>query len=170
MADISRLHTICDNSLQAVGYELVDLEHVRDERGWVLRIFIDHPQQSTPQDPSDSAPTPPKSNITLEDCTAASRHLGTVLDVEDVISDQYRLEVSSPGVPRPIRKERDFKRFIGHTVRVQTNEPLSGRKNFKGALRSCEEGTIGVEIDCHVHQIPLASIRKANLEIEFKEG
>ena len=179
MDDISQLQTICDNSLQAVGYELVDLEYVREDRGWVLRIFIDHPlalAESEEDPPAETAAQDrdaltraevPKSKITHEDCEAASRHLGTVLDVEDVISNQYRLEVSSPGVQRPIRKERDFKRFIGHTVRVQTTEPLSGRKNFNGVLRSCEEGAISVEIDCHVHQIPLERIRKARLEVEL---
>jgi len=164
MGDISQLRAICDRGLQAVGFELVELEYTRDDRGWVLRVYIDHP-------PADRAPAPgpelPKSTITLDDCESASRHLGTVLDVEDVIENAYRLEVSSPGVRRPIRRERDFKRFCGNAVRVQTTEPLAGRKNFQGILRTCAEGVIGVEIDSQVHQIPLASVRKANLEIEF---
>jgi ribosome maturation factor RimP len=84
-----------------------------------------------------------------------------------VIPTAYRLEVSSPGVPRPIRKERDFARFVGHRVKVQLHEPLEGRKNFEGRLCSANGGQVGVEADGRVFQLPLASIKKARLDIEF---
>jgi ribosome maturation factor RimP len=90
-----------------------------------------------------------------------------VLDVEDLIPNAYRLEVSSPGVRRPIRKERDFVRFMGHTVRLQLQEPVQGRKNFVGRLLSAGAGQVGVEVDGQVFQLPLASIKRARLEVAF---
>jgi len=168
--DTARLADICEKGLQTVGYELVDLEYVRDPQGWVLRVFIDHPPLPTvpAATDGDGKPPPPEpSTITLHDCEVASHHLGTVLDVEDVIPNAYRLEVSSPGVKRPLRKERDFRRFVGHEVRVQLQDPVDGRKNFVGRLRAAGDGSISVEVDGQVFQLPLVSIRKARLEVEL---
>jgi ribosome maturation factor RimP len=160
--DAARLQEICDTGLAAVGYELVEMEYVHDQSGWVLRVYIDHPHDGRP-DPVDTAPA---SRITHTDCELASRHLGTVLDVEDIIPSAYRLEVSSPGVPRPLRKERDFARFVGRRARVELREGQgeSGRKNFVGLLRSAEGGLVGVEVDGQLFQLPLDGIRRARLE------
>jgi ribosome maturation factor RimP len=160
--DTSRLQQICESGLAAVGYELVELEYMHDQSGWVLRVYIDHPYDGRP-DPADE---PPTSRIGLADCELASRHLGTVLDVEDLISAAYRLEVSSPGVPRPVRMQRDFARFVGRRVRVELREALGegGRKRFLGQLRSAEGGTIGVEVDGQLFSLPIEEIRRARLE------
>jgi ribosome maturation factor RimP len=160
--DTARLGEICESSLAAVGYELVDLEYVHDQAGWVLRVYIDHPYDGSP-DPVDASPT---SRIAHADCELASRHLGTVLDVEDLIPTAYRLEVSSPGVPRPLRKQRDFARFVGRVVRVELREAHGegGRKRFVGQLRSAEGGTIGVDVDGQLHELPIDAIRRARLE------
>jgi ribosome maturation factor RimP len=157
--DSDRLRDLCERSIVAVGYELCDVEYVRDQAGWVLRVFIDHPASTPPEGTRASG-------ISLSDCEAVSRHLGTVLDVEDVIPNAYRLEVSSPGVKRPLRKEQDFARFVGQLVRVQLSEPLEGRKNFFGRLHSAEKGSVGVEVDGRVFQLPLQKVRRARLEIE----
>ena len=124
MVDLARLAKICDEGLAAVGYELVDVEYVSEDGGWVLRVYIDRPSLETPP---AAAPLPP-SAICLADCQTASRHLGTVLDVEDLIPNAYRLEVSSPGIERPLRQERDFLRFAGRAARVQLRESIDGRK------------------------------------------
>jgi ribosome maturation factor RimP len=164
--DIANLFSLCERSLAAVGFELCEVEYARDQGGWVLRVYIDHPLDGTPR---EGTPTlkgaPPPSTITHSDCELASRQLGTVLDVEDLIPNAYRLEVSSPGVRRPLRRERDFARFVGHSVRVQLEAPIDGRKNFVGQLRSVSEGQLGVEVDGRLFQLPLVGVKRARLEV-----
>jgi ribosome maturation factor RimP len=159
-ADIKQLMTICDEGLAAVGYDLVDLEYQLEPQGWVLRVFIDHPVDAPGIDGSGVG-------ITHMDCAEASRHLNTVLDVEDPIDDAYRLEVSSPGVYRRLRKERDFARFAGEKVKIQTDEMVEGRKNYKGRLLDAADGVVTVEVDGKHYQLPLERIRKARLEVEL---
>jgi ribosome maturation factor RimP len=158
--DIKQLMTICEAGLAAVGYDLVDLEYQNEPQGWVLRVFIDHPVDA-PKDDGLGV------GITHTDCGEASRHLGTVLDVEDPIDGAYRLEVSSPGINRPLRKERDFARFAGEKVKIQTDEMVEGRKNYKGRLLAAAEGVVTVEVDGKHYQLPLERIRKARLEVEL---
>jgi len=160
----TRLRQLCEDGLSAVGYELVEMEYVRDGQGWVLRLYIDHPPDEEEAGKEDSVVG---STITHQDCERASRHLGTVLDVEDPIDARYRLEVSSPGVRRPVRKARDFARFSGRTVRVQLRQPLDGRRNFKGRILSATEAAVDLDVSGVVVQLPLEGIRKANLEVEL---
>jgi ribosome maturation factor RimP len=155
-----RLFQLCEGGLSALGYELVELEYLRDPQGWVLRVYIDHPHEPTPGDA-------PRSTITHDDCEQASRHLGTVLDVEDPIDTPYRLEVSSPGVRRPLRRSRDFARFAGLVVRVQLSQPLDGRKNFTGRILTASDDVVDLEVDGRAVQLPLERIRKAHLEVEL---
>jgi ribosome maturation factor RimP len=157
-----RLIALCERSLAAVGYEPVEVEYVREQQGWVLRVYIDHPPSETSNTGGEVG-----SRITHEDCERASRHLGTVLDVEDPIDMAYRLEVSSPGVRRPLRKERDFARFTGRVARVQLNRALDGRRNFTGRLLSASDGMVDMEVDGAVVRLPLDRVRKAHLEVEL---
>jgi ribosome maturation factor RimP len=163
--DIQRLMHLCDEALQAVGYDRVEREYVRDQHGWVLRVYIDHPPLPTvPRPDGEPVPIEP-STISHADCELVSHHLGAVLDVEDVIPNAYRLEVSSPGERRPLRRARDFARFIGHTIRVQLHEPVEGRKSFVGRLRSADESRVEVELDGRVFQLALAAVKRARLEL-----
>jgi ribosome maturation factor RimP len=161
--DLERLERICETGLRAVGYELVDLEYVRDSYGWILRIYIDHPFSAV----ASAAGPRPSSAICHEDCERASRQLGTTLDVEDPIEGTYRLEVSSPGLRRPLRRERDFVRFVGHRARVQMKEPLSGRKNFVGTIVEAAGGNLSLDVDGKRISLSIEGIRKANLEVEL---
>ncbi|MFH1132425.1 MAG: ribosome maturation factor RimP [Pseudomonadota bacterium] len=156
--DVQKLEEICERGLETIGYELVDLEYVRDQQGWVLRIFIDHVVKATGAK---------EFKISHQDCVAASRHLGTVLDVEDPIDTPYHLEMSSPGIRRRLRKQRDFVRFLGQQVRVHMNEALDGRKKYFGRLCSADEDTIAVEVDGKPFVLPIKEIKKACLEAEF---
>lgn len=124
MTGMTSTRTIIEHTLAAMGYEVVDVE--RGQRG-VLRVFI------------DSA-----SGITLDDCEKVSRQLSYVLGVEDV--DYARLEVSSPGLDRPLRKPADFDRFAGSEVSVRLREPFEGRRNFDGLLTVEEDGRYGLEL------------------------
>ena len=169
----SKLERICETALEAVGYELVDLDFSQSPHGWVLRIFIDHPQiqakgREDNDEPAARRGTIPACTINHQDCEDASRHLGTVLDVEDPIEGAYRLEVSSPGVRRPLRKAKDFQRFVGHRARVVLCEQLNGRRKFLGELLEATEDVVVIEVDGESFRLPLAEIKKARLEVEFK--
>ena len=148
-----RVESILGPLLDAEGLSLVDIEYTREQGDWILRVFIDK-----------------EGNVTLEDCARVSREFGQLLDVEDIIPTSYHLEVSSPGLDRPLKKEEDFVKYSGRRVRIKTTEPVSGRRNFKGALLGCTEGQIIVKVEgSEVFAIPLTSVLKANLEIELNQ-
>jgi ribosome maturation factor RimP len=137
------------------GYELVDLEFKNDPTvgGWVLRLFIDRDGDG---------------GVSLDDCASVSRELSAVLDVEDVITGHYSLEVSSPGLNRPLRKEADFKRFVGKKAKIRTRHPVGeSRRNFSGTLVSVEAGKVKIDVGDQVCEVPVEDVEKANLVYEF---
>lgn len=147
-----RIEGILTPLLEAEGFSLVDVEYKREQGGWVLRVFIDK-----------------EGGVTLDDCAQVSREFGQFLDVEDIIPTAYHLEVSSPGLDRPLKKEEDFVKYSGRKVRIKTKEQVSGRRNFKGALLGCSEGKVMVKVEgSEVFAVPFTSILKANLEIELR--
>jgi ribosome maturation factor RimP len=151
---LHRVEGILRPLLNAEGFSLVDVEYKREQGGWVLRVFIDFIDK--------------EGSVTLEDCARVSREFGQLLDVEDIIPTSYHLEVSSPGLDRPLKKEADFVKYSGRRVRIKTTEPVAGRRNFKGALLGCTEGKVMVKVEgSDVFTIPLTSILKANLEIDL---
>jgi ribosome maturation factor RimP len=147
---LQEVREVVEPILQSQGYELVDLEYQRESRGWVLRIYLDR-----------------EGGITLDDCSGVSHEVGAVLEVKDVIPNAYVLEVSSPGLTRPLKKPEDYNRFRNQLVKIKLFQPLDGRRNFKGILLGLEVETVRVEADGQVFEIPLQSIAKANLEIDF---
>ncbi len=134
------------------GMELVEVEWQKERQGWVLRIYIDKP-----------------GGVTLGDCVRISEIIGDLLDVKDFIHHSYHLEVSSPGIERPLRKREDFRRFAGDKVKITLKSPLEGRKNFTGILLGMEEEDVLLETDSGLVKIPYEEIKKARLktEIEF---
>jgi ribosome maturation factor RimP len=149
--DLDRTKTIIERVVSSEGMELVDVELKGGPNNRILRIYIDKP-----------------SGVTHHDCELISDQVGTTLDVEDVISGSYTLEVSSPGLTRKLDKEADFRRSLGRLVKVQTKEPVDGAKGFRGTLVEIEGGTITVKLkNGHSVQIPLELITRANLDIEF---
>jgi ribosome maturation factor RimP len=136
------------------GVSLVDVEYKFERGGWVLRVLLDR-----------------EGGITLDECARVSREFGQLLDVGNIVTAAYRLEVSSPGLDRPLKKETDFIHYIGRQVRIKTSDPISGRHNFKGSLIDCAEGKIMVKVEgSEVFTIPLAAIRKANLALEVNHS
>jgi ribosome maturation factor RimP len=138
----------------AEGLELVDLEYVRDPGGWILRVFIDKPG----------------GRVGLEECSQVSHALNPALDVEDFIPTEYSLEVSSPGLNRPLRKPAHYRRVVGQTVKVKTFGPVGqpARKNFTGVLQDVSEEAITVAVEgAGPYRILFRDIAKANLEFEF---
>lgn len=151
-----RLTEVIEQIATPLGMELVDLEYKREGRDMVVRVFLDK-----------------EGGITLDDCAAVSRELSDILDVEDIISGHYNLEVSSPGICRPLKKVADFQRYTGKLVKVRTydmwaDDQGNKRKTFLGTLTGIEDGVIGVNLKEGQHAaIPLDKVAKANLEFEF---
>ena len=171
MPDISQLRRVCAKGLAAIGYRLVDLEFFRDNRGWVVRVFIDHAAErpsvlEPPRGVTSGGHPLPASAVDLGDCRKASEHLGVVLDVEDPVDTAYRLEVSSPGVRRPLVTDEDFERFLGYRVRVTTVEKVENRKNFCGILTAASAEALTLEIDGQPVDVPRQKTKKARLELD----
>lgn len=112
------------------GFELVDVEYVKEGSSWYLRAYIDKP-----------------GGITIDDCEAVSRKLSDILDEKDYIEDAYILEVSSPGLGRPLKKEKDYKRSIGEEVEIRTYRMIESRKDFIGILKGYDENTVTIETE-----------------------
>lgn len=142
--------------MASLGIELVELEYKRDGRNMVLRIFIDKP-----------------GGVSLDDCADVSRELSQILDVEDFIREYYTLEVSSPGLDRPLKKEDDYRRYAGRLVKIRTFEVLpdaegNRRKTFLGTLVGLEDGIVKLQLtEGQAAELPLTKIAKANLEFEI---
>ena len=152
-----RARRVLDPVIERDGFELVDVEWAREGHAWVLRVFVDRP-----------------GGVTIDHCQELSRTLETILDVEDFIEPAYSLEVSSPGVNRPLRKPEHFQKFAGERVHVKAFGPIEGsapgqapRKNWTGVLRGFADGMVEVDVDGTLHRIPLEKIAKANIESDF---
>jgi ribosome maturation factor RimP len=146
------------------GIEIVDVDLVGGGRNRVLRIFIDRPPA-----PGQTVDLTAPQGVTLADCEFISQHVGTILDVEDVIPGaSYRLEVSSPGVERKLRKPREFERFVGQKVKVVLREPVENQRHLTGTLKSFAAGVITLEPGPGKSvQFPLEQVEKANLKFEW---
>ena len=148
------LQGLLETTVDGLGYELVHLE--LSNRGRMLRVFID-------KRPGDAA----EAGITVDDCARVSNQLARVLEVEDV--DYDRLEVSSPGLDRPLKKEADFARFAGEQARLTLRVPVEGRRNFTGVMHAVAGGKLELEVEGGMVSIDLANIDKARLvpKVEF---
>ncbi|HML78396.1 ribosome maturation factor RimP [Geobacter sulfurreducens] len=153
---VSRITSVAEQVLTPQGLELVEVEYKREGRQMILRLFVDKP-----------------GGISLDDCAAVSRELSEILDVEDFIREHYTLEVSSPGLNRPLKKEADYERYSGRLVKVRTFELLADeegnrRKTFLGDLVGLSDGVVTLTLrEGQLARIPLDKIAKANLEFEF---
>ena len=147
---IDRVQIIANPILSNEGMELVDIEYRREAKGWVLRLYIDR-----------------EGGATLNDCTRVSQDVGRGLDVEDFISTPYTLEISSPGLNRPLKKEEDFIKYRNRLIKVKTFSPMENRRRFKGKLLGVSGNRVEIETEEGVFQIPLSNVAKANLEIEL---
>jgi ribosome maturation factor RimP len=147
---ISQLEGLVESLLQSEGLELIDLEFRKEGRGWVLRVFMDKP-----------------GGVTLDDCAEISRQLGDQFEVEDLIPHAYTLEVSSPGLDRPLKKEKDFLRSIGKKVQFSTKVPLEKQSFFKGILLDYQvSGSLRLAENKKTWEVPVEIITKARLVYE----
>lgn len=134
--------------LADMGMELVEIQFRREGHGWVLRLFIDK-----------------EGGITIDDCAAVSREISAYLEVEDLIDHAYHLEVSSPGLERPLRKREDFIRFAERLVRIKLREPINGQRVLIGTLLGFEGEMVLLEMDNETVRIDMENIAKARLTL-----
>ncbi|NIR28650.1 MAG: ribosome maturation factor RimP [Gammaproteobacteria bacterium] len=144
------LRAIVEPVVTAMGYEPVGVEYRAQGRGGLVRVYIDRTD-----------------GVTVEDCERVSHQLSGVLDVEDPIPGSYTLEVSSPGLDRPLFKTADFERYAGHEVQIRLAEPLGGRRRFKGRLKGLRGEEALIEQDGQEVCLPLADIEEARLVPEL---
>jgi len=158
MEAVERIRALADRVAQSNGLEVFDVQLRRESTGWVVRVFIDKPGPSgTPED-----------SVGIEDCAVVSRELSTILDVEDPLDRAYTLEVSSPGLDRPLRNARDFERFAGRAAKLVVTTPVDGQTAFAGHIRGMEDGLLVFEAQGGKwHRIALANIKRARLDVEF---
>lgn len=141
--------------VKGMGFDLIEIEHFPNPKHGVLRLYIDKPEGA------DSA------GVVIEDCSAVSRQISALIDVEDPVRGQFNLEVSSPGLDRPLRRLKDFQRFTGSLVKLKTVMPLQGQRNFKGRLLSASEETVVIETDTEEISLPMHAIEKARIVPEY---
>ncbi|MBL8149785.1 MAG: ribosome maturation factor RimP [Blastocatellia bacterium] len=148
------LYSLVEKVVKAEGFEFVHCEFVGGRNSAVLRVYIDKP-----------------GGITHSDCSYISQQLGTVLDVEDLISGHYTLEISSPGIDRGLYKKEDYTRFAGNKVRLKTNQAIEGSRNFKGRLETITDDGVVTLVDKtgkHI-LIPFDLIQSAKIEVDVEE-
>ncbi|WP_031514421.1 ribosome maturation factor RimP [Desulfofalx alkaliphila] len=136
--------------VEEMNLELVDVEYVKEGANWYLRIYIDK-----------------EGGVDLDDCQAVSQRLDSILDEKDPIPQSYILEVSSPGIERPLKKPDDYRRFAGKKVAISTYEPLNGRKKFTAKLLGFDQTGVQLELDNQQVTIPMEKIASAKLVVEF---
>lgn len=148
---VSQVWKLLEPWLESEGVELVEVEFLRRGKDWVLTLYIDK-----------------EGGVSLDDCQHISHQVGKVLDVEEIISHPYVLEVSSPGIDRPLRKREDFVRFAGHQAYIATHYPIEHRRQFRGKLAGMHrEEVLLVGEDGITFHIPYTAVKKAHLKMEI---
>ena len=160
--DLSRLRAAATRVAGSYGLEIFDLQFRRESIGWVLRVVLDRPQASERTEDA----------VSIDDCRRVSEDLSALLDVDadlaaELADRPYTLEVSSPGLDRPLRGEADYRRFEGRLARIVTRAPVGGQSHFAGRLSGVDAGDVLVAEGRRVHRVPLDAISRARLEVEF---
>ena len=158
MQPLEQIRAIAERVARARGLEVWDIQSRRETGGHVVRVFIDRPgPAATPDD-----------SVSLEDCEQVSHEIGTILDVEDPLPFAYTLEVSSPGLNRPLRSLGDYQRFAGRLAKVVVSEPVDNQKAFEGRLAGVDGDVVLLEgPNGRLHRLPARLITRGRLEVEF---
>jgi len=149
------VRSFAEELLESLGFELVDMEYLASDSRGVLRLYIDRPE----------------GGITLDDCVTVSRQMAALLDVEDIVPFSYTLEVSSPGLNRPLKRPKDFLAHCGKKIKIKTKMPVDGRRRFSGILQEYSEndGAIVLDTDAGCTTLDVTNFAKCNLVYEFPE-
>lgn len=163
---LARVRETAERVARSYGLEIFDVQLRRESVGTVLRVIIDRPDPGRPT-------TPEQDSVGIQDCQRVSQDLSALLDVEEESLDQpalgqaYTLEVSSPGLDRPLRHEADYRRFTGRLAKLVTHEPIGGQSAFAGRLAGVEDGAVKLDEGRRTHRVPIAQIKRAQLVVEF---
>ena len=158
MEPLAQIRTIAERVAASLGLSVWDVQNRREATGYVVRVIIDRP---------GPAGTPEES-VSIEDCEQVNREISTILDVEDPLPFAYTLEVSSPGLDRPLRGEDDYRRFAGRLAKVVVREAVDNQKAFEGRLRGMDGGDVLLEApNGRMHRLPLGLITRGRLDVEF---
>jgi ribosome maturation factor RimP len=163
MQPLERIRAIAERVAGSRGLEVWDIQSRRETVGHVVRVFIDRPGPAATAEES----------VSVDDCEQVNREMSTILDVEDPLPFAYTLEVSSPGLDRPLRSVADYRRFTGRLVKLVVSEPVDNQKAFEGRLRGVEPEQSGGEsvlleaANGRVHRLPMRLITRGRLEVEF---
>jgi len=152
--DQTHLWELFEPVVAGMGFDLIEIEHFPNPKHGVLRLYIDTPSGS-------------EKGVVIEDCSAVSRQISALIDVEDPVNGKFNLEVSSPGLDRPLRRLQDFERFMGSVVKIKTAMPLEGQRNFKGRMLEVSEDRLVIETDEEEISLPMSAIDKARIVPEF---
>jgi ribosome maturation factor RimP len=158
MQPLEHIRAIAERVAASRGLTVWEIQSRRESSGHVVRVFIDRPgPAATPED-----------SVSIEDCEQVNREMSTILDVEDPLPFAYTLEVSSPGLDRPLRGEDDYRRFAGRLAKVVVREAVDNQKAFEGHLRGVDTGDVLLEApNGRLHRLPLRLITRGRLEVEF---
>jgi len=157
-AVVDRVHALAARVAGSYGLDVFDVQFRREAAGMVLRVQIDRPGPAATAEES----------VSIIDCTDVSRDMSAILDVEDVIPSEYTLEVSSPGLDRPLRHADDYRRFAGRLAKIVMREPVDGQGFFRGRLAGVEGHDVFIDADDgRRHRVPVGVITRGNLEVEF---
>ncbi len=168
--DLAAVRVLVEPLVAAHGLSLFDLEWTTGPTGMILRAIIEREDAAPPDAPSaEPAPVAPAvAGVTLEDCVSVSRDLSTALDAVELIHQRYNLEVSSPGLDRPLRTPRDFQRQVGRLAKLKLKEPAAdGQQVLRGILSEVVGDTVVIVVDGNRHDVPLDNIHHAKLVFEF---
>jgi len=158
MQPLEQIRAIADRVAASRGLTVWEIQSRREASGHVVRVFIDRPGPAAT----------PEESVSIEDCEQVNREISTILDVEDPLPFAYTLEVSSPGLDRPLRGEDDYRRFAGRLAKVVVSEPVDNQKAFEGRLRGVDAADVLLEgPKGRVHRLPLRLITRGKLEVEF---
>ena len=146
----TKIEELIQDAVLEKGFEIVDIEYIKESKDWYLRIFIDT-----------------AGGVSIDDCENISKAISQLLDEDNLIKNPYILEVSSPGIERPLKKQQDYERFIGSKVTVKTFAPINGKKVFTGLLVGYENDIVTLSIDDKKQKLTLDKIASANLTVDF---
>ena len=148
---IKEVTALIEPILDDMEIELVDIEFLSEQGRWVLRIYVDQ-----------------SGGITLDACARVSREIDDLIEVKDIFHQGYVLEVSSPGLNRPLKKEKDFEKAVGKKIKIRMVTPLKGQRNFRGSLRSFQDGILCLSVKDDLILLPYGDVEKANLVYDFE--
>jgi ribosome maturation factor RimP len=155
---LEQIRAVAERVARSRGLAIWDVVSRREVGGHVVRVFIDRPGPAAT----------PEESVSIEDCEQVNREISTILDVEDPLPFAYTLEVSSPGLDRPLRGIEDYRRFAGRLAKVVVSEPVDKQKAFEGRLKGVEQETVLLEApNGRMHRLPMGLITRGRLEVEF---